>query len=462
MSLTEGENSLLERIVDALLVLSGLIAACWYYGEEWDYSWSFLAVCGLAGYYIIAQSMHLYRSWRIVALRRELMHLWLVWCLAGLVIFAVALFNEPFHETPQVLMAWFLGTFLMLSAWRITLYLVLWEARRHGYKTRTVAIVGHNDLGVRLAETLGQAEWKGLKLAGFYEDRRRGAGRTAREAADGICGRLDDLLVHAREGKIDLIYITLPLRAEDRIREILEKLADSTISVYIVPGNFTYEMLHPHLTTMGELPVIGVYETPFYGFAGFVKRAEDLLLGGALFGIALLPMILIGIAIKLTSPGPVFFRQRRGGINGEVIRVWKFRTMTVCEDGQDVAQATREDCRVTPLGRFLRRTSLDELPQIINVLQGSMSVVGPRPHALTHNTHYRPLIHRYMLRHKVKPGITGWAQINGWRGETEVLTKMEKRVEFDLQYINNWSLMFDLKIVALTPFMLIRNKDAAY
>lgn len=460
MSVTEAETSYLDCAADALLVLAGLMLACWLYGEEWDYSWRFIAVCGIAAFYAIAQSAHLYRSWRTTALRRELTNLCLVWCVAGLFVFVIALFNEPFHETPHILMAWFAATLALLSLWRVARYLVMWEARRHGYNMRKVAIVGYNDLGIRLADTLDRAEWKGLKLAGFYEDRDGAQGRIPESGADRICGDLDRLIEHAREGRIDLIYITLPLRAETRIREIIDRLADSTISVYIVPGNFTYEMLHPHLTSMGGLPVIGVYETPFYGLSGVVKRAEDLLLGSALFVLALIPMILIAIGIKLTSPGPVFFRQRRGGVNGEIINVWKFRTMTVCEDGSNVRQATREDRRVTPFGRFLRKTSLDELPQIINVLQGTMSVVGPRPHALTHNSHYRPLIHRYMLRHKVKPGITGWAQINGWRGETEVLTKMEKRVEYDLQYINNWSLLLDLKIVLLTPFMLMRNRDA--
>ena len=459
MSVSETETSLVDGLVDALLVLAGIILACHFFGQDWDYSWSFIAVCGIAAFYAIAQSTHLYRSWRVIALRRELAHLWLVWSLTGVGVLVIALFNEPFHDVPYVLMAWFALTLFMLSLWRVATYVVLWEARRHGYNTRAVAIVGHNELGIRLAETLEQAQWKGFNLVGFYEDRKPADGRTADEDIKSICGDLGDLMEHAKEGKIDLIYVPLPLRAENRIRQIIEKLADSTISVYIVPGNFTYDMLHPQLTTMGELPVIGVYETPFRGVGGFIKRAEDLVLGSALFVVALIPMICIALGIKLTSKGPVFFKQRRGGVNGEIIWVWKFRTMYVCEDGQKVAQATRDDPRVTPLGRFLRKTSLDELPQIINVLQGSMSVVGPRPHAVTHNSYYRPLIHRYMLRHKVKPGLTGWAQINGWRGETELLTKMEKRVEFDLQYINNWSLLLDLKIVALTPLSLLRNRN---
>ncbi len=459
VSVSEAETSFLGGIVDALCILLGVIISCWYYRQDWDYSWSFIAVCGVAIYYFIAQRSHIYRSWRIVALRHELMQVWMVWSIASVAVLLVALFNEPFHDSSHVLATWYAATLFMLFMWRVSIYLVLWEASRHGYNTRRVAIVGQNLLGVSLAETLECAKWKGFELSGFYDDRRSQHGRTVMPVVGKVCGDMDDLVAHAREGRIDLIYITLPMRAEERMRSIIERLADSTISVYVVPGNFTYDLLRPQLTAMGEMPVIGVCETPFYGVGGFIKRAEDLLLGGILLAIALFPMLVIAAGIKLTSPGPVLFKQRRGGVNGEIIKVWKFRTMTVCEDGDQVEQVQRDDARVTPFGALLRRTSLDELPQIINVLQGTMSIVGPRPHAIMHNSYYRPLIHRYMLRHKVKPGLTGWAQINGWRGETEVLTKMEKRIEFDLHYINNWSLLLDLKIVMLTPLILLRNKN---
>jgi putative colanic acid biosynthesis UDP-glucose lipid carrier transferase len=457
MSVSENESSLFQGALDAALIFAALVAACRYHGQDWGYAWSFIAVCGIAAHYALAQATHLYRSWRIVSLRREITHASLVWSLAGVAVFVIALFNEPFYQTPKVLAMWFLLSLAVVAGWRVSKYVLLSEVHRHGLSVRRVAIVGCNPLGDKLATTLEQAAWKGFKFVGFYEDRRNG--RTAPYPPYRICGSIDDLLEQAREGRIDLIYIALPMRAETRIREMIDKLSDSTTSVYVVPGHLPFDMLHPQLTTMGELPVIGIYETPFYGIGGAIKRAEDLVLGGILFAVALLPMLLIAAGIKLTSPGPVLFKQRRGGVNGEVIWVWKFRTMRVVEDGDSIEQAHRDDPRVTSFGKFLRKTSLDELPQLINVLQGTMSIVGPRPHAVTHNAQYRPLIQRYMLRHKVKPGLTGWAQINGWRGETEVLTKMEKRVEFDLQYINNWSLLFDLKIVALTPLSLLRNKD---
>lgn len=460
MSVVESENSLFSAIMDALLVLAGVLVACWASNAEWDYTWSFIAVCGISSFYLIAQGTRLYRSWRVTALGQELGTVCLSWCFSGLAIFVVALFNPPFHDDVITLILWFVVAMVLLCAWRVVAYIVIWEARRHGFNTRKVAIVGYNDLGRKLAETIEGVGWKGLSFAGFYEDRTPVEGRTAGQVnADPIVGDLTRLHDDACSGRIDLIYITLPLRAERRIRDIIEKLSDSAISVYVVPGNFTYDMLHPQLTTLGELPVIGICETPYLGIRRVVKRAEDLVIATVLLALAAVPMMMIAAAIKLTSPGPVMFKQRRGGVNGEIITVWKFRTMTTCEDGAEVVQATRDDARVTPIGRFLRRTSLDELPQLFNVLQGDMSIVGPRPHALTHNDYYGPLIRRYMLRHKVKPGMTGWAQINGWRGETDLLTKMEKRVEFDLQYINNWSLLFDLKIVALTPVMLLRNKN---
>ncbi|HEY6878372.1 MAG TPA: exopolysaccharide biosynthesis polyprenyl glycosylphosphotransferase, partial [Polyangiales bacterium] len=188
------------------------------------------------------------------------------------------------------------------------------------------------------------------------------------------------------------------------------------------------------------------------GVNGWLKRVEDLVLGSLILMMIALPMAAIAVGVRLSSPGPIFFRQRRYGLNGEEIRVLKFRTMTVTEDGGVVTQAKKDDQRVTPFGRFLRRTSLDELPQFINVIMGEMSIVGPRPHAVSHNEMYRRMIHGYMLRHKVKPGITGWAQVNGWRGETDTVEKMEQRVNHDLHYIQNWGLLFDLKIIFKTIF----------
>jgi putative colanic acid biosynthesis UDP-glucose lipid carrier transferase len=213
------------------------------------------------------------------------------------------------------------------------------------------------------------------------------------------------------------------------------------------------------LSNLGEFPVVSIHETPFNGVDGWIKRLEDIVLSTLILSLISIPMLIIALGVKLSSSGPVFYKQNRYGLRGNRIEVWKFRTMTACEDDAEVRQVQQSDVRVTPLGAFLRRTSLDELPQFINVLQGRMSIVGPRPHAVIHNEEYRKLISGYMLRHKVRPGITGLAQVNGWRGETDTLDKMEKRIEYDLAYIKNWSLLLDVKIILLTLFKGFSGKN---
>ena len=263
---------------------------------------------------------------------------------------------------------------------------------------------------------------------------------------------VETLIAKVHAGEIDSVYIAMPLHNEQHITDLVDALADTTASVFILPDLFVFELTHARWIDFGGLPLISVYETPFNSLYGWVKRVEDVLAASLILMFISPLLLLIAVAVKLTSPGPILFKQNRYGLNGAIVEVWKFRSMTVCENGDIINQAQKNDTRITPLGAFLRKNSLDELPQFFNVLQGSMSIVGPRPHAIAHNEEYRKLIKGYMLRHKVKPGITGWAQINGWRGETDTLEKMEKRVEYDLQYIQNWSLWLDIKIIFLTMF----------
>jgi putative colanic acid biosynthesis UDP-glucose lipid carrier transferase len=300
----------------------------------------------------------------------------------------------------------------------------------------------------RLCQELAQRPW--LRVTGIYDD--RGEGRRHDFAAPGatLAGNFLALLEACRKEEIDIVYVALPMVAEHRIAGMLHALSNTTVSVYLVADLPAYDLLSARWTALGSCPLISVHDTPFRGLAAGLKRIEDIVAGVVAVALIAIPLVVIAILVKLTSAGPVFFRQRRYGLNGAEIRILKFRTMTVCEDGPRVQQAQRNDARVTRLGRLLRRTSLDELPQFLQVLTGEMSIVGPRPHAVAHNEHYRSLIPRYMLRHKVKPGITGWAQVNGWRGETPTLDRMEKRIEHDLAYINNWSLLLDLKILFLT------------
>jgi putative colanic acid biosynthesis UDP-glucose lipid carrier transferase len=227
-----------------------------------------------------------------------------------------------------------------------------------------------------------------------------------------------------------------------------------------VPDFHAYDLLHAQWGNLGEIPVVSIFDTPLNGLGGWAKRLEDIVLASLILVLVSAPMLVIALLIKLDSKGPVLFCQPRYGLNGKPISVWKFRSMRVMQTGSDVPQAKANDPRVTRLGAILRRTSLDELPQFFNVLMGDMSVVGPRPHAVVHNELYRAKIHGYMLRHKVKPGITGWAQVNGWRGETDSDEKMERRIEHDLEYINNWGLLWDLKIVWLTVFKRSAHQNA--
>ncbi|HEX5103948.1 MAG TPA: undecaprenyl-phosphate glucose phosphotransferase, partial [Pirellulaceae bacterium] len=358
------------------------------------------------------------------------------------------------------LVVWLLGTALMMVFGGGLLRSLQRSYWIRGLNTKPCAIVGVTELGIQLARNIVDTPELGLKLAGYYDDRPPGRSPQLPPGLKQRIGNIDDLVADARAGFIERIYITFPMRAEDRIRGVLTKLADTTASVYLVPDFFVFQMLHSRWTDIGGLPVVSVFENPLYGVDGLAKRAFDFVVGSLLLTALAIPMAIVALLIKLTSRGPVFFRPRRYGLDGQEILVWKFRSMTVCEDGHSVAQVTKSDSRVTRIGAFIRKTSIDELPQLFNVVSGSMSLVGPRPHAAAHNEQYRKLIEGYMLRHKVKPGITGLAQVRGWRGETDTLEKMQKRVECDHEYIREWSLWQDIKILFRTIFVVLKRENA--
>ena len=245
-----------------------------------------------------------------------------------------------------------------------------------------------------------------------------------------------------------------------RVIDLIDQLRDTTASIYYLPDIMVFDLIQARSVTFDGIPALSMCETPFFGYRAIAKRATDVLLSATALTLAAPLMIAIAILVRLSSPGPIIFRQRRYGLNGEEIIVYKFRTMTVTEDGAAIAQATKFDPRTTRIGRFLRRYSLDELPQLINVLEGPMSLVGPRPHAVAHNEAYRKLIKGYMVRHKVKPGITGLAQVNGLRGETRTVDQMEARVQYDLEYLRNWSFAMDITILAKTVFCVFNDAKA--
>jgi putative colanic acid biosynthesis UDP-glucose lipid carrier transferase len=363
------------------------------------------------------------------------------------------------HFSRKVLLSWMVTVPVALVVLRLQVYWGLRWLRQQGRNTRTVVIAGAGDLGRRLAKNVVETPWLGMRLLGFFDDRITEVVHLDHQAYP-VLGTLDDMIEFVQNQQVVMVYLALPLRAEDRLREVAESLQDTTASVYYVPDVFIFSLLSSSLTDLRGIPLIALWETPFFGVNGWLKRAEDLVLASLILILVSPLLVFIALGVKLSSPGPIIFKQRRYGLDGHEIMVYKFRTMKVCEDGHDIFQATKNDSRVTPFGRFLRRTSLDELPQFFNVLRGSMSIVGPRPHAVAHNEYYRRLIPGYMLRHKVRPGLTGWAQINGWRGETETLEKMEKRVEYDLDYLRRWSLWFDLKIIIITIFRSFRDSHA--
>lgn len=327
---------------------------------------------------------------------------------------------------------------------------------RRAVAARRQVIVGANRIGCDLAARLANEPWLG-GVAGYFDDRR--VERIPRECRTLLLGRFADLPDYARRNTVHVIYVCLPISRHPRIRRLLDALGDTTASIYFVPDLSGFDLMQARFGEIRGMPLLAVRETPFCGMAGVLKRASDLVFATAALPVVLPLSAVIAYFVRRSSPGPVLFRQRRCGLDGQEFTVYKFRTMTMCED-EDVRQATRDDPRVTRVGRFLRRTSLDELPQLLNVLAGRMSLVGPRPHAVAHNEHYRKLVSGYMLRHKVRPGITGLAQVNGLRGETRELEKMIQRVRYDLEYLKNWSLGLDVRILLKTVRIVLTDRNA--
>jgi putative colanic acid biosynthesis UDP-glucose lipid carrier transferase len=357
----------------------------------------------------------------------------------------------------------------VLVWWAVLTPVLQWLAYFSGRKTirylaslpdnrRSAVVVGAGMLGVKVSRAFKLRGDIGLSFLGYFDD--RADDRVDADAAALRLGNLAQVAPYIREHGVHEVYVTLPLGSQPRIVELLEQVQGTTASVFFVPDVFGISIIQGRLQDMNGVPVVGLCETPFTGTNRLVKRVSDLVLASLI--LVLIAPVLLGIAIgvKLSSPGPAIFRQRRNGLDGEEIVVYKFRSMRTQDDGAVVPQATKDDPRITPFGAFIRRTSLDELPQFINVLQGRMSIVGPRPHAVAHNEMYRQLIKAYMVRHKVKPGITGWAQIHGHRGETETIEKMQARIEYDLEYLRNWTLRLDLQIIARTIKVVFFDRNA--
>jgi len=353
-----------------------------------------------------------------------------------------------FAVTPLALLA---GRSIIAST------LARWTER--GHLRRNVAIVGAGPLSERLCDYIKQRGPRmGLRIVGVFDDRRT---RVRDKVLDiPVVGTVQDLISYARSFRLDEVIIALPWSAEARVAALVEELSELPTDIRLCPDLVGLRFLDRPYSRIGEIGLLHVNQRPIAEWSLLLKTVLDYTIGFTALLVAAPMMVFIAIAIKLDSPGPVFFHQRRRGFNQNMFSVWKFRTMGVLEDGDVVRQASKGDARITRVGRFLRRTSLDEIPQLFNVLQGNMSIVGPRPHAVAHDDYYANVVSRYASRHRVKPGITGWAQVHGYRGATDTVDKMAKRIEYDLYYMENWSFWLDLKILVLTVFKGFWHENA--
>lgn len=456
---------LLARISDCFIVLIGVHLTAYLAVGDIKQSYMIAGLAAVVCLQFAAEFGEIYRSWRSETIWAEARQVLFCWSSSFLVVFSIGVMTSLSHNLfswPEFVI-WYAITLVLLLGWRFATRASLQVLRDKGYNTRTVAIVGNGQLALEVAHRLQKCTWGGYVIRGFYDDRQSpklsDGERKKRRVSEAVIpqvdlsGNFDDLVREARAGTIDKVYLTIPMRGEQRIQQLIKRLSTSAASVYLIPDVFMFDLLHARSTNLNGIPAIGVVGEPNRGAMSMLKRMEDLVIAMMILAVISGPMLIIAAAIKLTSKGPIFFRQTRYGLDGKPFKMWKFRSMTVCEDDPSkIQQAQKDDNRITKLGAILRKTSLDELPQFFNVLEGNMSIVGPRPHAVAHNELYRDEIAGYMLRHKIKPGITGLAQINGARGETDTIDKMEARVEYDLKYIRNWSVTWDVKIIVLTLF----------
>jgi putative colanic acid biosysnthesis UDP-glucose lipid carrier transferase len=382
------------------------------------------------------------------------------WLLLLVVLLAVGYVTKSFDAYPRrIFLTWAAVTPLALIVVTLAMQEVMHRFLMNAFENRKAIFAGYNNSSLELARRLKNNPVMRLQVSGFFDD--RSTDRLGMEPDAKLVGTLSDLSQYVKDNGTDVIFIALPIRHVKRVMNLLDDLRDTTASIYYVPDIFVFDLIQARSGEIHGIPVVAMCETPFYGYRGVTKRLTDIGLSIVILLLLLPLLLLIAVMVKASSPGPIIFKQRRYGLDGREIAVYKFRTMRVTEDGEEVRQATKSDARITPVGALLRRSSLDELPQLINVLQGRMSLVGPRPHAVAHNEEYRKLIKGYMVRHKVLPGITGLAQVNGCRGETALLEDMEARVNYDLDYLRRWTPMLDVKIILLTVIKVFRD-DKAY
>jgi len=466
-------RGILKRNADALLLVSqvvnpllvGLVGYLTFYFyllpkpefDDFPARYQIAILVGMLLTILILSWFQVYRPWRGIRLRQELWTIFLAWGGAIMVMIIIAFFTKTSTDFSRVWIAgWWITSGILIIALRVAIRLSLRFARSRGYNQRQVVVAGAGSLGQKIVSRIRSAPWVGLEIIGFFDDNEQLQGQVINGIP--VAGKLDDMEMYLQKADIDQVWIALPLRAETRMKQLMKKILVSTSAeIRFVPDIFEFRLLNFSVSEVVGLPVLNLTDSPMFGIHQLLKAVEDRIIAGLALIILAPIMALIALGVKLSSPGPAFYRQERVSWNGLSFTMLKFRSMPVnAEQSKGAQWATAGDQRTTLFGHFLRRTSLDELPQLINVIKGEMSIVGPRPERPVFIEEFRTEIPDYMQKHLVKAGITGWAQVNGWRGDTDLGT----RIKYDLYYIENWSVSLDLKIMIMTVFKGMIHKNA--
>jgi Undecaprenyl-phosphate glucose phosphotransferase len=449
----------IQALVPAVVAVAALYVTIILFGHKFDPSSAAIVIVGVSCLVLVQPPREVstqLTSARLSAVADVVMR----WMLMLAVLLAVGYVTKTLNGFPRrIFLTWAAATPVVLIGVALAMQEMMRRFLMNAFETRSAIIAGYNQSSLELARRLKNNPGMRVEVSGFFDD--RSSDRLGMETDASLIGSLSDMSQYVKDNRTDVIFIALPIRHVKRVMNLLDDLRDTTASIYYVPDIFVFDLIQARSGEIHGIPVVAMCETPFYGYRGVTKRLTDIGFSTVVLLLLLPLLVLIALVVKLSSPGPIIFKQRRYGLDGREIAVYKFRTMRVTEDGAQIRQASKTDARITPVGAVLRRSSMDELPQLINVLQGRMSLVGPRPHAVAHNEEYRKLIKGYMVRHKVLPGITGLAQVNGCRGETSKLEEMEARVNYDLDYLRHWSPLLDIKIILLTVVKVFRD-DKAY
>lgn len=446
-------TSLLKHVIEPIVAVLTLVSVAMFYGDTLNLKYTILCLLIL----IITYP----GEWITTTVQRFARRLISSWLIIVALLLLLGYGTQTLKYFPQeIVVTWSLLTPLMVLMFSVVIKMIVGSVQLVKSGSKRAIVIGANDLGGNFAARMNADELSMVQVVGFFDNQT--SLPVLRSSEVPLLGDMSEVAAYCKSHQVDNVYIALPMAAQPRILQLLDDLRDTTVSIYFLPDLFLYDMIQARIDTVNGLPVVGVCESPFLGLNGVVKRISDIILS-AIILLMISPILLaLAIGVKMSSPGPVLFKQYRYGLDGNKILVYKFRSMRVHKEGDYVKQATKNDDRITPFGHFIRKTSLDELPQFINVFQGRMSIVGPRPHAVSHNEEYRKLIKGYMVRHMVKPGITGWAQVNGFRGETDTLDKMESRIRLDLEYLRHWSLYLDMWIILRTVIVVFKGDDNAY